>query len=90
MDKTEAQKLDILGNQIACSGSWCGSSLTQFEAAISINHLAHGHDETYKSKCDLCLETFELLTVAEKSNFNGCIYHLGFNVNFRKTVALEV
>ena len=57
--------------------------------SYSIDIIKVVNDETYKSKCDLCLETFELLTVAEKSNFNGCIYHLGFNVNFRKTVALE-
>ena len=38
-------------NPILCAGGWSADTITQFQAAVSVNHIARGNGGAYQEKC---------------------------------------
>jgi hypothetical protein len=63
---------------MVCAGGWQAETITQFQAAVSINHMARGHKGLYEEKCGDCIATLnDRYLTPVPLLFNGCMRHLG-------------
>lgn len=73
--------LNLNGEAILCAGGWSADTITQFQAAVSVNHIARGNSGAYQEKCAACISIFnDPIQTPNKLAFNGCMNHLGIKI----------
>jgi hypothetical protein len=48
LDSNDHPVLDVNGIPMVCAEGWQAETITQFQAAVSINHIARGHKGLYE------------------------------------------